>query len=182
MTCSQAPLRLLPCLSAGQRCNETIGNGTGLAAEWVAAPVYSMKGRLARQMWFSEEPHNGFLVRFLTRKVSEERVCESLLAVPSALPLSSPWDGKKEDKVICPEKSGRSARPNEEACCHLFASQGLSSNPTAWDVPHNTFQWSRCRPSVKRRGLARSLWQSHPTVPAAWGWMASNTGLLVLLA
>lgn len=32
-------LRFLPCLSAGQRRNETMGNGTGLAAEWMAAPV-----------------------------------------------------------------------------------------------------------------------------------------------
>lgn len=38
------PLRFLPCLSAGQRCNETIGNGTRLAAEWMAAPVDSVEG------------------------------------------------------------------------------------------------------------------------------------------
>lgn len=32
-------LRFLPCLSAGQHLNETMGNGTSLAAEWMAAPV-----------------------------------------------------------------------------------------------------------------------------------------------
>lgn len=47
--------------------------------------------------------------------------------------------------------------PNGEACRPLFASQGHSSNPTAWDVPHSTFQWSGCRPNYKRRGLSRSL-------------------------
>lgn len=52
-------------------------------------------------------------------------------------------------------RKGREA--NGEARRPLFASQDHSSNPTAWDVPHSTFQWSRCRPSVKRRGLARSL-------------------------
>lgn len=69
--CPLGPHLFLPCLSAGQRCNETIGNGTRLAAEWMAAPVDSVKGRLAKQMGFSEEPHNGFLICISSREKEE---------------------------------------------------------------------------------------------------------------
>lgn len=139
--CSPGPLLFLPCLSAGQRCNETIGNGTRLAAEWMAAPVDSVKRRLAKQIRFSEERHNGFLICILHERENrgqKKRHCVScwLLLVPR---LSASLE--KENKVICPNESGRcrGRGPNQEACRPLFASQGHQLNPTAWDVPHSTF-------------------------------------------
>lgn len=38
MICASLVLYLWPCLPAGQRCNETMGTGTRLAAECEAAP------------------------------------------------------------------------------------------------------------------------------------------------
>lgn len=158
--CSPGPLLFLPCLSAGQRCNETIGNGTRLAAEWMAAPVDSVKRRLAKQIGFSEERHNGFLICILHEKERiGDRKKDPVFLVGCCWCLAAQHPSKRRTRSSAQTNPAarRGRGPNQEACRPLFASQGHQLNPTAWDVPHSTFQWSRCRPSVKRRGLARSL-------------------------
>lgn len=152
----------------------------------MAAPVDSVKGRLAKQIGFSEEPHNGFLICIPHEKKKRGQkkrpcvFCWLLLEPRRSASL------EKENKVICPNESGRSQEQRTESGS-LLLSVCQPRPPVESDSLGRPTQHVPVEPLQAECQTTRPCPQSVTVTSNSHsqqlgGWTANHAGLLDLLA